>query len=137
MTLKTLGIAAGCALLAFGSGWYTGASGRTSIALELSETALRADVAEVRAALLDAQLSLMQSNFGDARRSLQRASAFAERAQVRLREVGRADHASGVQTVLAHLSDADRLSAALDTGAAQATSEALRALDASVPTTGP
>lgn len=137
MTLKTLGVVAGCAVLAFGTGWCTGASNRTSLALDLAQTALRADVAEVRASVLDARLSLTQSNFGDARRALQRASHYAEQVQARLSEVGQADRAGSLQVVLAHLADADRLSAALDAGAANAAAEALRVLESSVPLAGP
>ena len=114
MTLRTVGGVALGVFLAFGSGWCVGASGRTSLALDLAQAGLRADVAEVRASALDARVSLSQSNFGDARRALQRASVIAERVQLRLRDVGQADRASGVQTAIAHLAEADRLSGALD-----------------------
>lgn len=137
MTLKTLGIVAGCVILAFGTGWCTGASNRTSLVLDLSQATLRADVAEVRSSVLDARLSLTQSNFGDARRALQRASQFAERVQTRLGESGQADRAASLQVVSAHLTDADRLAAALDPAATDAAAEALRTLEASVPMVGP
>lgn len=137
MTLKTLGIVAGCVILAFGTGWCTGASNRTSLVLDLSQTTLRADVAEVRSSILDARLSLTQSNFGDARRALQRASQFAERVQTRLGESGQADRVARLQVVSAHLTDADRLAAALDPASTDAAAEALRTLEASVPMVGP
>lgn len=137
MTMKALAIIAGCMVVAFGTGWCTGASNRTSLALDLAQATLRADVAEVRASILDARVSLTQSNFGDARRALQRAFQFAERVQAQLHEVGQADRARDVQLVLGHLSDADGLSGALDPAAAQAAAEALRTLEASVPLAGP
>lgn len=137
MTIRTLGIVAGCVFLAFGAGWCTGASGRTDIALQLSETTIRADLAEVRAAILDARLSMSQSNFGDARRAVQRAQTVAERLQVRLRETGEADRAGAMQAVIARLGDADRLSGALDSTADAAAADALRTLEASVPVVTP
>jgi hypothetical protein len=137
MTLKTLGIVAGSIVLAFGVGWYVGASGRAALSLQLAQTGLGADATEVRASILDARLSLAQSNFGDARRAMQRAQGAAQRVEVRLRELGQADRASGVQTVLAHLGEADRLATALDPGADQAAQQALRTLEASVTTTVP
>lgn len=137
MTLRTVGGVALGVFLAFGSGWCVGASGRTSLALDLAQAGLRADVAEVRASALDARVSLSQSNFGDARRALQRASVIAERVQLRLRDVGQADRASGVQTAIAHLAEADRLSGALDPGADVATLLAVQALEKSVPVIEP
>jgi hypothetical protein len=137
MTLKTMGIIAGCVLLAFGVGWCTGTSSRTDLALQLSDTTIRADVADVRASILDARLSLTQANFGDARRAVQRAQAIAERLQVRLRETGRADRAGAMEAVITRLSDADRLSGALDGSASDAAADALRTLEASVPVQSP
>jgi hypothetical protein len=137
MTLKTLGIIAGGVVLAFGVGWCTGTSGRTEVSLQLSETAIRADVAEVRASVLDARLSFSQANFGDGRRAVQRARAVAEGLQVRLRETGRADRAGAVQAVLVSLDEADRLAGALDAAASDAAANALRQLETSVPVQGP
>jgi hypothetical protein len=133
MTLKSLGIIAGCLILTFAVGWYVGASGHTALAVQLNDSAVRADVAEARAAILDARLSLTVANFGDARRAVQRAQVFAERLQVRLRETGQSDRAGAMQNVIARLSDADRLSGALDASASDAAAEALRTLEASVP----
>lgn len=133
MTLRNLGIIAGCLLVAFGSGWYAGASGRTAISVQLNATTIRADVAEARAAILDARLNLADANFGDARRAVQRAQVLAERLQVRLRETGQSDRAGAMQAVITGLSDADRLSGALDATASNAAAEALRTLEASVP----
>ena len=133
MTLKTLGLVAGCVLLAFATGWCTGRSGRADLAVALNDTSNRADVAEMRAALLDAQLALAGANFGDARRAIQRAQVVGGQLQVRLREAGLADRAGAVQTVLTRLAEADRLSGALDGTAADAAADALRALESSVP----
>jgi hypothetical protein len=133
MTLKTVGIITGCVLLAFGAGWCTGTSSRTALAVQLNETTIRADVAEVRASILDARVSLAQTNFGDARRAVQHASITAERLQARLRESGQSDRAGAVQAVLTRLQEADRLSGVLDPAASDAAADALRTLETSVP----
>lgn len=136
MTLKTVGLIAAGVVVAFASGWCTGASNRTSLAVELSRAGIRADVSEVRAAVLDAQLALSRANFGDARRSLQRAHAITQQLRQRLRDAGQSDRAGGLGTVLAHLERADQLSGALDPTAVDAAAEALRTLESSVPTAG-
>ena len=136
MTLRTLGFVAAGVVVAFAAGWWTGASGRATALVEWSRAEIRADVAEVRAAVLDAQLSLAGSNFGDARRSLQRAHTIGTRLQDRLREAGQPDRAGQVGTVLTQLERADQLSGALDASAAAAAGEALRTLESSIPTAG-
>ncbi len=134
MTLRTLGLVAAAVVAAFVVGWCTGASNRTSLAVDLSNAGIRADLAEARAAVLEAQVSLTRSNFGDARRSLERARAVAVRLQERLREAGQTDRAGQLNAALAQLEQADQLSGALDAAAADAAAEALRTLEASVPT---
>ena len=106
------------------------------MAVQLSDTTIRADVAEVRAAILEARLSVHQANFGDARRSLQRARTVAGQLQARLREVGQAARAGAVGDAIARLEDAERLSGSLDPAASDAAAEALRSLESSVPVTG-
>lgn len=133
VTLRTVGIVAGCVAVAFATGWCTGASGRTAISTQLGETQIQADVAETRAAVLDARLSLSQSNFGDAQRALQRATTVAERLQTRLRETGQSDRVGSVQTVITTLGEAGRRSGALDGTASDLAADALRTLEASVP----
>lgn len=137
MTLRKLGIIAGGLLLIFGVGWFVGASGRSALQVQLNDAAIRADVAEVRAAILDARLSLTVANFGDARRSVQRASVIAERLQTRLREGGQSDRAGAMQGVVTSLAEADRRSGALDATASDAAADALRTLEASVPVAAP
>ena len=137
MTLKTLGIGVGCVVLAFALGWYVGASNRADLAAQLEQTMLRADAAEVRASIQDARLSLIDSNFGEARRAIQRARAIAQRGDARLRTLGQPDRAAGVQDVITQLDEADGLSAALNPTAADTAAAALRTLESSVPTVGP
>jgi hypothetical protein len=133
MTMRTLGIIAGCLVLAFGAGWCTGTSGRTALSVQLNDTTIRADIAEVRAAVLDARIALSQANFGDARRSIERAQVIAGTLQTRLRESGQADRAGAVQNAATRLADAERLSRALDASAAEAAADALRILESSIP----
>jgi hypothetical protein len=133
MTLRTVGIIAGCLAVAFGTGWCTGASGRTGISTQLSETQIRADLSETRAAVLGARLNLSESNFGDAQRALQYATTVAERLQGRLRATGQSDRVGAVQAVITTLGEAGQRSSALDATASDLAAEALRALEGAVP----
>ena len=133
MSLRTVGVVVALLLVVFAGGWFLGASGRNAVELQLADSDMRADVAEVRAAVLDARLSLTISNFGDARRSVQRAINLGDRIQRRLRETGQSERAGQVDAVLGHLRDADRQAGALDVSAAESAAQALRALEASVP----
>jgi hypothetical protein len=135
MTLRTLGYVAIALVVAFGTGWCSGASGRRAVASELAQTAIRADISDVRAAVLDARFSLAASNFGDARRALQGAVVVTTRLQTRLTDAGFDDRAGLVDQVRQLLEDADRRSGALDAGAADVADRALRTLESSVPIT--
>jgi hypothetical protein len=130
VNLKTvLGVATAMALAVL-AGWMWGASGKAAVTLERRVSAERADFAEARADLLDARLSLLGSNFGDAAKSLDRARRIIADVQVRLRETGQAERAGRVEIVLSRVRDAERLAAALDRTAADAAAQALQALPA-------
>jgi len=134
MTLRALGYVAIALVVAFGSGWCSGAGGRRAVTAELAQTAIRADIADVRASVLDARFSLASSNFGDARRALQRAIVVATQLETRLADAGFDDRASTMSQVRQQLEDADRRSGALDAGAADVAAQALRTLESSIPT---
>ena len=135
MTLKALGYVAIALVVAFGSGWCSGAGGRRAVTAELALTAIRADIADIRAATLDARFSLASSNFGDARRALQRAIVVTTQLETRLADAGFDERASAVSQARQQLEDADQRSGALDAGAADVAAQALRTLESSIPTT--
>lgn len=115
-------------LVALGAGWIWGASGKSGVELERRALEARADFADARAFVLDGRVSLFLSNFGEAGKAFASARGILERAQVRVRETGRAERAGQLEVVLALLKDAQRLSAALDVSAQQAAEQALRVL---------
>jgi hypothetical protein len=115
-------------LLAFGLGWFLGASGKSTIELDRRQHEQRADLAEARGLVLEGRVALFQLNFGDAAKRFDSARAILERAQMRLRETGQAERAGQLEVALAHLKDAGRLAVALDPTAQSAAEQALQAI---------
>jgi hypothetical protein len=114
--------------VAAGAGWLWGASGKSSVELARRGIEEQLDFSEARRSILDGRVSLFVVNFGDASRHFEEARAFIEHAQQRWRETGQAERAGRLEVVLAHLRDAQRLSAALDAGAQNAADAAVQAL---------
>ena len=116
-------------VVAAGAGWFAGASGRAAVELARDRMELRAEFAESRALILDARLSLIHSNFGDAVERFQRARTLIGRVQTRVREIGQVEQAGRLEIALSHLADAQRLSATFDVARADAAAEeSLKAL---------
>jgi hypothetical protein len=130
MSMKSVAWISAGVLAVFAVGWLVGGSGKSAFSLERRAATERAGFAEARAAVLDGQVSLYQSNFGDAARQFGAAQATAEALQSALRETGQAERAGRIEIVLSHLREAQRLSTALETGAQDAARQALAALDA-------
>ena len=88
----------------------------------------RADLNEARALVLEGNVALFQSNFGDATKRFEAAREAVERMQTALRETGQAERAGRLEVVLSHLRDAQRLALALDAKARNAADAALQAM---------
>lgn len=117
------------AVLAAGlSGWIYGASGSSAREQARLVEEQRADMAEVRAHILEGRVSLFLSNFGDASRHFESARTVLEGVQSRLRETAQAERAGRLQIPISHLRDAQHLASAFDPAAHTAASEALSAL---------
>ena len=116
------------AIFAVGGGWLWGASGKSAIELERRALQDRADLSGARAVTLEGRVSLSLSNYGDAARSFASARSIVELTQTRFRETGQAERAGQLEIVLAHLKDAQRLSAAVDINAQNAADQALQTL---------
>ncbi len=112
--------------LGLGYGW--GASGRIGLQTSLDEARRGIDLAEVRAQILDARVSLYNNNFGDASRSLEEAKATLRRVRERYQEAGRNDAASSIDAALMHVEEAQRLSGKLDPAANTKAGEALESI---------
>lgn len=116
-------------VVALGVGWVWGASGRFSIAEQARDAEQRFDLAEARAKILDARVSLFNVNFGDAGRSLEQAKPPLERARERCRERGQQDLAARVDDVLTKVEAARRQAAQLDQSANTRAAEAVEILE--------
>jgi hypothetical protein len=125
---RTIGIVAVIVAGAAASGWIYGASGRSDVEQARRAAVQRADLNEARALVLEGNVALFQSNFGDATKRFEAARVAVERMQVALRETGQAERAGRLEIVLSHLRDAQRLAVSLDANARNAADAALQAL---------
>jgi hypothetical protein len=115
-------------LAALAGGWMWGASGKFDVEQMRRALEDRADLAEVRASVLDGRVSVFQLNYGDAAAHFDRARAELQRVQTRLREAGQGERAGQLEVPLAHLKEASRLAMSLDAGAQTAAAQALETL---------
>lgn len=128
MNPRTIGIVAAVVVAAGVAGWLYGASGRSDAEQARRAAVQRADINEARALVLEGNVALFQSNFGDATKRFDAARAAVERIQGALRETGQAERAGRLEIVLSHLRDAQRLAVALDANARTAADAAIQAL---------
>jgi len=117
-------------VVALGLGFAWGAAGRSAAEKALVEARGQLDLADARGRLLDARVSLYNTNFGDARRSLEEAKTPLGRLRARYLDEGRRDAASDIDAALRHLDEAQRLAGKLDQAANSRADDALKALDA-------
>src|SRR5579864_5569040 len=85
-------------LVALGSGWALGASGRSDVNHALAIAELRDDLLEGRAAVLDARLEIYSVNFGEASRHLEAARSALRAANARLSGLGRQEDVERLKT---------------------------------------
>jgi hypothetical protein len=95
-------------------------------ALESAE--LRSELVGARAAVLDARVAIYSVNFGQASSHLENAQGLLGRAEERLKRLGRADQTSQVQSILATIADAQRMTGKLDQSANTRAGDAAKAL---------
>jgi hypothetical protein len=125
---RTIGIVAAIVLGAAVAGWMYGASGRSEVEQARRAAVQRADLNEARALVLEGNVALFQSNFGDATKRFDAARVVVERIQAALRETGQAERAGRLEVALSHLRDAQRLAVSLDANARNAADAALQAM---------
>lgn len=117
MSLKQIGSIALAVLIAALGGWIAGASGSSAREQARVAAEQRADLLEARALILDGRVSLYQANFGVAGQQFEAARGVIARVQTRLRETAQAERAGRLEVALAHLRDAQSLTAAFDAAA--------------------
>ena len=125
MAKLVLGIAVGL-LVALLAVWIWGASGRSDMARALQTSELRGELLGARAAVLDARVAIYSVNFGEASRHLENARGLLGRADERLKSLGRDDAVRQVQTALASIDDAQRMTGKLDQSANSRAGEAAK-----------
>lgn len=115
-------------LIVFGLGWIVGGSGRRAAEHRFEQSTLRLELAESRAAVLDARVSLYNNNFGDASRTLEEAKASLQRLERAARDRGDDAAAANVRTAMERVNEAQAFANKLDPTANARAADALRAL---------
>ena len=115
-------------LVTLGVGFVWGASGRFSIQNALDETKQQLDLAQARGALLEARVSLYNSNFGDAGRHFEDAKAPLRSARERYQQIGENAAAGSLTAALEHIEEGKRLTGNLDPAANGKANDALEAI---------
>jgi hypothetical protein len=126
--LRLAAIGLGVLLVVLGLGFAWGASGRYTAEHALDDTKQQLDLAEARARILEARVSLYNVNFGDAQRQFEDAKAPLTRARDRYQQDGKRDAAEGLAAALARVQEAQRLAGRLDQNANTQANEALKAI---------
>jgi hypothetical protein len=121
-------IAAIAILVVLGLGYAWGVSGRSSLQTALDDARQRLDMAEARALVLDARVSLYNNNFGDASRRFEDAKDPLRRIRQRYVDGGNTDSVRSLSAAIEHLEEAQRLAGKLDPAANSKAGEALEAV---------
>jgi hypothetical protein len=121
-------IAAIAILVVLGLGYAWGVSGRSSLQTSLDDARQRLDMAEARALVLDARVSLYNNNFGDASRRFEEAKDPLRRIRQRSVDAGNTDSVRSLSAAIEHLEEAQRLAGKLDPAANSKAGEALEAV---------
>jgi len=121
-------IAAIAILVVLGLGYAWGVSGRSSLQTSLDDARQRLDMAEARALVLDARVSLYNNNFGDASRRFEDAKDPLRRIRQRYVDAGNTDSVRSLSAAIEHLEEAQRLAGKLDPAANSKAGEALEAV---------
>ena len=115
-------------LVAVGTGWVWGASGRANSERALQIADLRAELLEGRAAVLDARLDIYSVNFGDASRHFEAARTSLRAAHARLTSLSRTEDAKLMEGALTRIDEAQRLAGQLSQDANAVGADAARTI---------
>jgi hypothetical protein len=104
-------------MVALGTGWLWGSSGRWDMDRTVRAAQLRSDLLEARSSVLGARVDLYNLNFGDASRHLEDAKGLLRRATDGLKNAGRQEDAKRLDPALARIEEAQKMAGRLDQGA--------------------
>jgi len=116
-------------LVALGSGWVWGASGKSAINRALRIAELRDSLLEGRAAVLDARLDIYSVNFGDASRHLEAARSALHTADVRLNGLDRQEDATRLKIAVTRIEEAQRMAGRLNQDANSLAADAAKTIN--------
>jgi hypothetical protein len=114
-------------------GIMLGRAGRGMLEQSHTQAELALDLERARVSILHGRLELFGSNFGSASQQFDRARGPLQSAHSRLNAADRADDAARVQAALTAITEAQQLALALNRDADAKATEALRGLDAIIP----
>ena len=115
-------------VVALGSGYAMGGSGRFTLQNALDETRGRLDLADARVQILEARVSLYNVNFGDASRHFEDAKPPLRRVRERYQNIGKNAAAGSIAAALEHIEEGQRLASKLDQAANTKANDALEAI---------
>lgn len=115
-------------VVTLGLGFAWGAAGRIGLQANLDEARRQHELADARAQILDARVSLYNNNFGDASRHLEDAKRPLRSVKDRYQDSRRSDAASSIDAALGLVEEAQRLCGKLDHAANGKAGEALDAI---------
>ena len=116
-------------LVAFGSGWLWGSTGRWDAEARLRDIELQLHLTQARGGLLQARIDVFEVNFGQASRHLVAARSALRAASAELATRGRDDARTKADSALASLGQAQQLVGRLDQSANARAAQAVAQLD--------
>ncbi len=128
MRARLFGAGVGTLIVCLGLGFAWGASGRTAALEALDDTRQQLDLADARARILDARVSLYNINFGDASRHLEEAKAPLRRVRERYQDIRQSGSAASIDAAMSQVDEAQRLAGRLDPSANTKAGDALEAI---------
>ena len=118
-------------------GIMLGRAGRGMLEQSHTQAELALDLERARVSILHGRLELLGSNFGSANKHFDHARGPLQSAHARLNAADRTDDAARVQAALTAITEAQQLALALNREADAKATEALRGLDAIIPSSAP
>lgn len=116
-------------LVALGTGWLWGRSGRAELGRALEAAELQKTLLEGRTAVLDGRLAIYNVNFGEASTHFERARIALRAADAQLNALGRQEDSKQLALALTRIDEAQRKSGELSQDANALASDAAKAIE--------
>ena len=116
-------------LVALGTGWLWGRSGRAELGRALEVAELQKTLLEGRTAVLDGRLAIYNINFGEASSHFEKARIALRAAEARLNALGRQEDSKQLALALTRIDEAQRKSGELSQDANALAADAAKAVE--------